>query len=286
MGKKKNKHSPFKSVAEEAREMVERHSTSESEYKLALLDEHFLYRDEVRPLRVQMELMRPELVLCDHGINETLVVFGSARLPEPEIAQEKLDEAQAELKKDPKNEKLRLKEKRAKNVLSNSQYLKEAHELARIASTQSEWTVVTGGGPSFMCAANKGAHDVGKPSIALGVILPHEQLPNEYVTPELTFQFHYFAIRKMHFLMRAQALAAFPGGFGTLDELFETLTLIQTQKISRIPLLLFGKNFWDSVVNFEGLVNAGTISEKDLDLINYVETADEAWKIIQEFYQD
>ena len=285
MTDKKRHNSPFYSAEDEDRELAAQHSPNQPEYRLALADKNFLYRDEVRPLRIQMELMRPELVLNDHNIEETMVCFGSARIPEPEEAAARLKTAEEALSQDPNDPALQKAVERAKNVIENSAYLKEAERLAHLTSTQSDWTIVTGGGPSFMKAANRGAHSAGKPSIALGVVLPHEQVPNEFVTPELTFQFHYFAIRKMHFLMRAQALTAFPGGFGTMDELFETLTLIQTKKIKRIPLILFGKKFWDSVINFEALVDGGTINEKDLSLIQYVETADEAWQIIQDFYK-
>ncbi len=276
---------PFHSAHEEDKTKGEK--PCRAEYRLAVADPHFLTRDEVRPVRVQMELLRPELVLSDHGVTETLVIFGSARTPSPEVAEQRLVTARKELDNAPNDPACQRKVKIAKNVISNSHYLGEATKLAYLASTDTDLPldVVTGGGPGFMEAANRGAYEANHRSIALGVVLPHEQTPNQYVTPELTFQFHYFAIRKMHFLMRAKALCAFPGGYGTMDELFETLTLIQTQKIERIPMFLFNKAFWDDVINFEGLVDQGTISAKDVDLFHFVETAAEAWEMIKTYYQ-
>ena len=282
-----NKHSsskPFRSAKEEDRVIQE--SKTGAEYQLAVADQNFLMRDEVRPVRVQLELLRPELVLGDHKVTQTLVVFGSARTPSPEVAEQRLAVARTALDNNPKDSKSKFQVTLAENVLNNSRYLKEATQLAYLASTDPDLPldVVTGGGPSFMEAANRGAYEANCRSIALGVVLPHEQVPNQFVTPELTFQFHYFAIRKMHFLMRAKALCAFPGGYGTLDELFETLTLIQTEKIERIPMLLFNKAFWDDVINFDGLVAQGTINPEDINLFQFVETAAEAWGLIKAFY--
>lgn len=275
---------PFYSAKEEDKSTP--HTSQTAEYKLAVMDLDFLMREELRPVRVQLELLRPELVLKDHHIDKTIVFFGSARTPSPEVAEEKLKEARTQLEKDPNNVKLQANLRQAKKILECSAYLAEATKLAYLVSTESEFTVVTGGGPGFMSAANRGAYEAKSSSVSLGIVLPHEQLPNPYVTPELTFQFHYFAIRKMHFLMRANALIAFPGGYGTLDEIFETLMLLQTEKMDRIPLLLFNKKFWQTVINFDALLEAGTIDEEDLKFFQYVESADEAWKIIKKHYKD
>lgn len=278
---KKYRYRPFHSTREELAKFKEKTSD-----QLAFADLNFMTREELRPVRVQLELLKPELTLQDHGIEDTIVFFGSARIPWPDEAEQRLAKAEIEAKQNPSDKSLQKKVEIAQNVVANSQYLLEAEHLAKLISSdaESDFIVVTGGGPSFMEAANKGAYQINKRSVSLGIMLPHEQAANPYVTPELSFQFHYFAIRKMHFLMRAKALVAFPGGFGTLDELFESLTLLQTQKIEHIPLLLFNKKFWDSFINFEALVENGTISASDLDLINYVETADEAWEIIQNYY--
>ncbi|MBD0413349.1 LOG family protein [Oryzicola mucosus] len=242
-------------------------------YRLAWDDADFLTRRELRPVRLQLELMKPDLILTERGIRSTVVLFGGARLPEPG------GEAWAA-----KNETQR------KNLLANSKYYDEARKFARIcsehssASNYSEYVVVTGGGPGVMEAGNRGAKDVGAPSIGLNIVLPHEQAPNPYVTPELCFNFHYFAIRKMHFVMRAKAVAVFPGGFGTMDEFFETLTLIQTGRMERVPVILFGKSFWERAMDLDFLAEQGTITPGDQDIIDYVDTAEEAWEIIRRFY--
>ena len=245
-------------------------------------------REELRPIRLQLELLKPEIELLDHNIEETIVFFGSARIPDIETAQAALEKAKTELAAAPEDSALQQQLASAEKVADNSSYLAQATKLAEMVSNDQDnnYYVVTGGGPSFMAAANRGAQNANKKSVSLGVVLPHEQVPNEFVTPGLTFQFHYFAIRKMHFMMRAKALVAFPGGFGTCDELFEALTLIQTQKIERIPLILFNQRFWQSIVNFEAFVEEGTISAKDLNLIHFVETAEEAYEHISAFYQD
>ena len=280
----KHLQDPFHSTEEEIK-------TAESQagpgFSLACFDQEFMVRPELRPVRIQLELLRPELVLRDHGIEDVMVFFGSARIPEPEVAEKNYQAAKDALETASDDPALQAQFAQAERVLHNSQYLIEAEKLAAMASADKtlDLVAVTGGGPSFMAAANKGAASVGERSIALNMILPREQDPNEYVTPELTFQFHYFAIRKMHFLMRAKALAAFPGGFGTMDELFEVLTLMQTKKIEKIPLLLFNKTFWDNTINFKGLLKEGTIRAEDLALFHFVETADEAWAHIQAFYE-
>ena len=243
-------------------------------YRLACDDPDFMTQRELRAVRLQLELLKPEMTLAERGIRSTVVLFGGARIPEPGGA------AWAA-----KNETQK------KNLEANSHYYAEARKFAQLCSTYSstsyyrEFVVVTGGGPGVMEAGNRGAADVGAPSIGLNIVLPHEQAPNAYVTPELCFNFHYFAIRKMHFLMRAKAMAMFPGGFGTMDEIFETLTLIQTGRMERIPFLLFGKPFWEKAINFDFLAEQGVISPSDRELITFVDTAEEAWDVIKTFYE-
>jgi uncharacterized protein (TIGR00730 family) len=252
-------------------------------YRLAYQDPEFLLRDELRPVRLQLELLKPELILQEHQIESTIVIFGSARIPEPQLAMDALRQARAELRHDEADKALQRKVRIAERQVANSRYYDEARKLGRLISAYSDdhrFVVMTGGGPGIMEAANRGAHDAGALSIGMNIVLAHEQLPNPYITPELNFQFHYFAIRKMHLLMRAKSLIAFPGGFGTLDELFETLTLIQTGKVKRIPVLLFGKEFWERLIHFQTLLDEGTIAVEDLDLFVYVDTAEEAWERI------
>ncbi len=229
-------------------------------YTLAFADDDFLCRDDLRPVRWQLELLKPELLMSEAGIESTIVLFGGARIPTPEN-----------------------KDKARTQTLSDlSKFYTETRTFARLMTERSNETggtqnvIVTGGGPGVMEAGNRGALDANGRSIGLNIVLPHEQAPNEYVTPELCFNFHYFAIRKMHFLMRARAICVFPGGFGTLDELFEALTLIQTGRMDPVPFLLFGKDFWQKIINWDALSDAGTISADDLKLFKFVETADEA----------
>lgn len=260
-------------------------------FKLAFSDQTFLLRDELRPIRLQLELLKPELLQQEQNVESTVVVFGSARTPSPEQAQQRLADAQQALEDNPDDPQLTLALRRAEKAMEHSQYYDEARLFAQrvsnanLQSGRSQLVITTGGGPGIMEAANRGAHDVGSKSIGLAIVLPKEELPNPYVTPELCFQFHYFAVRKMHFLMRACAMVAFPGGFGTLDELFETLTLMQTGRIKKVPIILFGQKFWDRIINFDALVDEGVISENDLDLFRFVESAQQAWEIIAEFYQ-
>ena len=231
-------------------------------YRLAFADDDFLLRDELRPVRLQLELLKPELMLAEAGVVSTVVLFGGARIPEPSRA----DAA------------------RTPTLAALAPYYDEARRFARLITERSlsnghagrENVIVTGGGPGVMEAGNRGAAEAGGVSIGLNIVLPHEQQPNDWVTPELCFNFHYFAIRKMHFLMRARAIAVFPGGFGTLDEMFEALTLIQTGRMARVPFLLFGQDFWTRIVNWDALADAGTIAPEDLDLFRFVETAEEA----------
>jgi uncharacterized protein (TIGR00730 family) len=256
--------------------------TESAAYKLAFQDAEFLLREDLRPVRFQLELLKPELFLNEAGVGSTFVFYGSARVPPPDMADALVAAAT--------NEEQRAIAERLK---AKSPYYEVARELARLASRcgvdeegKRHFVVCSGGGPSFMEAANRGAADVGQDSIGLNIVLPHEQLPNPYVTPDLSFQFHYFALRKMHFLLRARAVAVFPGGFGTFDEMFELLTLVQTGKVRPLPILLFGRDFWNRIVNFEGLVEEGVIAPHDLDLIHWCESAEEAWDFVSSFYEE
>lgn len=250
-------------------------------YKLAFRDTDFLLRDELRPVRFQLELLKTEMLMEEAKIGSTLVMYGSARIPSPDMAE-------AALKAGTTPEKKAVVER----LVAKAKYYEEARKLARIASEcaivekgMRQFVICSGGGPSIMEAANRGAADAGAESIGLNIVLPHEQAPNPYVTPDLSFQFHYFALRKMHFLLRARAVAVFPGGFGTFDEFFELLTLIQTGKMKPMPILLFGADFWSRVVNFEALAEEGVINAEDLKLFTPVETAEEAWAEIGKFYE-
>ncbi|NVK32437.1 MAG: TIGR00730 family Rossman fold protein [Gammaproteobacteria bacterium] len=244
--------------------------TLSSTYRLAFADDEFLTSDELRSLRLQLEMLKPELALAEAGIESTTVLFGGARIPSPANRDSAKTDTLAKL----------------------SAYYDEARLFAQkmtersIASDNKEWVVCTGGGPGVMEAGNRGAAEAGGKSISLNIVLPHEQAPNEYCTPELCFNFHYFATRKIHFLLRAKAIAVFPGGFGTLDELFETLTLVQTKRMKPLPILLFGKSFWMSIVNWDAIADAGTISPEDIELFQYVESADEALAAIDAFDYD
>jgi uncharacterized protein (TIGR00730 family) len=258
--------------------------TASPSYRLAFQDAEFLLREELRPVRLQLELLKPELILQEQGIESTVVVYGSARLQDPESAAVRLEKVLEALKKRPDDLILRQELARARVAMTYAHFYEEARAFGRLVSERGRHrglVVITGGGGGIMEAANRGAHDVGAKSVGMNIVLPFEQHPNPYITPELCFQFHYFAIRKMHLLMRAKALVAFPGGFGTLDELFEALTLIQTRKVRPIPVLLFGKRFWTKVIHFDALVEAGTIAPEDLRLFHYVSSAQEAWDIIE-----
>lgn len=287
--KHKQKSDIFPSASEDARSAdccAPSPQTLSAAYRLAYRDSDFLLRDELRSVRLQLELLKPELILQEHNIGSTIIVFGGARIPEPEVAQEQLEKAEQAAREDPSNEQLSRQAQRARAIAANSRYYNEARRFAFLISQSARTSpdfnsvIITGGGPGIMEAANRGAHDAGAESIGLNVVLPFEQRPNHYITPELCFQFHYFAIRKMHFLIRARALVVFPGGYGTLDELFETLTLIQTAKIKPIPVLIFGREFWKKLINFEALVEEGVISPQDIGLFQFVETAEEAHRII------
>jgi uncharacterized protein (TIGR00730 family) len=266
--------------AETAASATQSAQTLDPAYRLAFQDMDFLLREDLRPVRFQLELLKPELLLDEAKIASTFVFYGSARIPEPAKADALIAAAATD------SQRLiaeRLREK--------SRYYDESRKLARLVSRverdeegRRHFVVCSGGGPSIMEAANLGALDEGEESIGLNIVLPHEQLPNPYVTPSLSFQFHYFALRKMHFLLRARAVAVFPGGFGTFDEAFELLTLIQTGKVKPIPIVFFGRQFWERVVNFEALAEEGVISPDDLKLFTFCETAEEAWSYVCRHY--
>jgi hypothetical protein len=291
-GKRELRTNIFPSAREDAaaaRRQAERYRGS-SAYRLAFTDTEFLLREELRPVRFQLELLKPDLVQQEHGGDSTVVVFGSARHVPAEQAERELAAARAALADKPRSKLAQAALRRAERRMYNSRYYEEARKLGALISRNTgqiegcRLVVVTGGGPGIMEAANRGAHESGGKSIGLNIVLPQEQAPNPYITPELCFQFHYFALRKMHFLMRARALVAFPGGFGTLDELFETLTLIQTGKSTRVPVLLFGEAFWRRLIDFDLLVEEGNIAPEALGLFRYVETAEQAWDEIASFY--
>lgn len=265
---KEDRLSPFRDAhldRDTAEHVPSTPQTRSPAYRLAFADNDFLCRDELRPVRLQLELLKPQMMLDERGIESTIVMFGGARIPDP-------------VNKD---------KARTKTLADLARFYDVARDFARLMTEKSlqsncrENVIVTGGGPGVMEAGNRGAQEAGGVSIGLNIVLPHEQAPNLFVTPELSFNFHYFAVRKMHFLMRARAICVFPGGFGTLDEMFESLTLIQTGRMDRVPFLLFGRAFWESVINWETLADAGTISEDDLDLFRFVDSADEAVRLIE-----
>ncbi len=272
---------------EYAKEVPSTPQTKASSYKLAFADPEFLLRDELRPVRLQLELLKPELELQEMAIELTVVVYGSARIGDPETAAADLARAEAGAERDPREAAA---VERCRRAVARSRYYNEARRFGQLVSAATQvgpkrrFVIVTGGGPGIMEAANRGADDVGAVSIGLNITLPHEQAPNAFVTPELSFQFHYFALRKMHFLMRARALVVFPGGYGTLDELFELLCLIQTQKVRKIPVLLFDRAYWQRIIDFDALLDEEVISPADLDLFHYVDTAEAAWSFIKQHY--
>ena len=270
----------FPSAQEEATQVKSpsRYAGPESSYRLAFTDTAFLLQEDLRPIRLQLELLKPEMVQREHGVEATVVIFGSARIKSPEEARRLLRDAEAA------GDAQALA--RARQQLELSRHYEEARNFAALVTRETACLeppvlVVTGGGPGIMEAGNRGAHDVGGKSVGLNIVLPHEEQPNPYITPELCFQFHYFAMRKMHFLMRSIALVCFPGGFGTLDELFEVLTLTQTGKVRRRPILLFDRAFWTSLINFDHLVATGMIAARDVELFHFVETAEEAWALLR-----
>ncbi|WP_353473736.1 LOG family protein [Salipiger sp. H15] len=264
------RHSIFRDAGRDRRtaeQIPDTPQTRAPSYRLAFADEAFLCREELRPVRLQLELLKPQLELDERQIESTIVLFGGARIPSPAEKASARTQTLAELS----------------HFYEEARLFAQAMTRKSIATGNREFVVTTGGGPGVMEAGNRGAEEAGGVSIGLNIVLPHEQAPNEYVTPNLCFNFHYFAIRKMHFLMRARAICVFPGGFGTLDEMFEALTLIQTGRMERVPFLLFGRKFWETIINWEALKEAGTISPEDLDLFRFVESAEEAAHLIEEW---
>jgi uncharacterized protein (TIGR00730 family) len=275
----------------EARARVEKLMASPA-YIRAYEDFDFLIQHDQRAVRLQLELLKAEALLRKHRIRSTIVVFGGTRIVEASVAQAKIETIQAKIDSGGATAELERALSIAQRVRAKSHYYDEAREFARLVSStcqtdgDCDYVIVTGGGPGVMEAANRGAFDVGAKSIGLNITLPMEQHPNSFITPELCMQFHYFAIRKLHFLLRAKALVAFPGGYGTFDELFEALTLVQTGKMHALPVVLFGREFWEKAVNIQALADEGTISDKDLDLFRYAETAAEAWERIQRYHDE
>ena len=261
-----------------------------SAYRVAYKDFDFIDSDYARAARLQLELLKTEIGLRHAGVHSTIVVFGGTRIIQPSEARRKLQQAETRLRRRPNDPALRQAVRIARSVERKSVFYDEAREFARLVSTESqiqgnsEYVIVTGGGPGVMEAANRGAHEAGAKTVGLNITLPHEQEPNPYITPELCFQFHYFAIRKMHFMLRAKALVAFPGGYGTMDELFEGLTLVQTRKVEPLPIILFGEKYWKGVIDFDFLVEQGTIAPEDVELFVYADHAADAWDYIKYFY--
>ena len=260
-------------------------------YRLAYLDPDFVQSDISRPLRLLMELMKPEIMMEEEGVHSSVVVFGGTQVVPLDEAQERLAAANKALEKDADDEVAKRDLVRAENAIKKSRYYEECREFARIVSARNarendgEFIIKTGGGPGIMEAGNRGAYEANAPSVGLNIELPFEQEPNTYITPGLCFQFNYFAIRKMHFLLRAKALVCFPGGFGTLDELFTTLTLKQTEILQDIPIILYSKEYWNSILNFQFLADEGVIQDRHLDLFQYAETPQETWEIIADYHK-
>lgn len=261
-------------------------------YELAYRDDEFLARKELEPVRLQLELLKPEMVMQEHDVSSTIVVFGSSRVPAPEEVDEHLERAERRVEENPDSEEARAELERARRRCQRSDYYEEARRFGRIVSdycqvcSPYELVITTGGGPGIMEAANRGASEVGAKTIGLNIEIEGEQVPNPYVSPELNFIFQYFALRKMHLLERAKALAIFPGGFGTLDELFETLTLIQTGVMDPIPVVLVGPDYWSRVLNLDALVEEGMIDPADRELVTVAEDAEEAWDVILDRYPE
>ena len=288
---KRGSFPPALEDAETARHVPSSPQSRSPAYRLAFQDPNFLLRDECRPVRLQLELLKPELIQLEQNVESTVVVFGSARIPDPDTARRDLDEAEDQARRQPADPPARQRLRRARRFLNSSRYYEEARRLAYLITTHCQCAetltnvVTTGGGPGIMEAANRGAYDAKAKSVGLNIRLPREQQPNPFITPELCFQFHYFAIRKLHFLMRAKALVVFPGGFGTLDELFDALTLRQTGRMQDIPIIMFGREYWEKVINFQALADEGTIDDEDLDLFRFADTAKDAWQMILRFHQ-
>ena len=273
-------------VAKNRRAILESHS-----YRLPEMDIDFLGRSEQRPIRMQLELQKAETLLRENNVATTVVVFGGTQIVPQEQAEARLAGAKRHQEKRPDDPRIAREIERAEAVLKNSHFYEEAREFAKIVSSscqkdgKCDFVITTGGGPGIMEAANRGAFEIGAKSCGLNIELPHEQEPNHYITPELCFQFSYFAMRKFHFILRAAALAVFPGGFGTLDELFNTLTLRQTGRMQEIPIIMYGTDYWNGLINFQQFADEGVIADEHLDLLHFADTPEEAWRIIAEFHQ-
>lgn len=259
-------------------------------YKLAELDVDFIGRPEQRPVRMQLELDKAETVLRENKIRSTVVVFGGTQIVPRREAEARLEDARLQLARRPRDAKARRDVLRAESILAKSRFYDDAREFGRLVSDycqddKCDLVVMTGGGPGIMEAANRGAFEIGAKSVGLNIVLPHEQEPNPYITPELCLQFHYFAMRKFHFILRAAALVIFPGGFGTLDELFEVLTLRQTGRMQEIPIIMYGSQYWNRVIDFQALADEGVVADEHLNLLHYADTPEAAWKIIVDFHQ-
>jgi len=263
---------------------------SHPSYRIAYLDADYITREDMRPVRLELELLKPQVMLEEARVVSTVVIFGGTQMAETQDADERVQRADENLSNQPDNADCRREKEIADQVRRNCRFYDECRQFARLVSLHSkkfrdgEFIVKTGGGPGIMEAANRGAYDVDAKSIGLNITLPFEQVPNAYITPGLCFQFNYFAIRKMHFLLRAKALVCFPGGFGTLDELFTTLTLRQTQRMQAIPIILYSKDYWDNVINFQFLADQGVIRDEHLQLFQYANSPEEAWGIIAAYY--
>jgi len=260
-------------------------------YRLAELDVDFIGRPEQRPVRMQLELDKAETVLREGGIRSTVVVFGGTQIVPRDVAEARLVDAEARLRKNPELPQARRDVQRAKSCLAKSHFYDEARQFSRLVSEycqhgeKCDLVVMTGGGPGIMEAANRGAFEIGAKSVGLNIVLPHEQEPNPYITPELCLQFHYFAMRKFHFILRAAALVIFPGGFGTLDELFEVLTLRQTGRMQEIPIIMYGSDYWNRIINFQALADEGVVADDHMKLIHFADTPEQAWKLVVEFHR-
>jgi hypothetical protein len=259
-------------------------------YRLAEYDFDFLKRDDIRHVRMTLELLKTETLLRDNNVKATVVVFGSARIVPQETAELRLKQSLANAKAKPNDLKFKRDVERAESLLAKSRFYEEARQFGELVSTicqiegRNDFVIATGGGPGIMEAANRGAFEIGAKSVGFNIDLPHEQEPNPYITPELCFRFHYFALRKFHFILRAKALVIFPGGFGTLDELFDTLCLRQTRRMQAIPIILYGREYWESILDFSKMADEGVIDDDDLKLISWAESPAEAWKIIADFH--
>ncbi|HEX6961801.1 MAG TPA: TIGR00730 family Rossman fold protein [Lacipirellula sp.] len=266
-----------------------------SSYRLAEEDLDFIGRPDQRPVRMQLELDKAETVLRENGIRSTVVIFGGTQIVPRDIAQARLNVAKQNLKRHPSDAKAKRDVARAESIVAKSHYYDEAYKFGKLvsdyctsddeATDKCDLVVMTGGGPGVMEAANRGAFEIGAQSVGLNIVLPHEQEPNPYITPELCLQFHYFAMRKFHFILRAAALVIFPGGFGTLDELFEVLTLRQTGRMQEIPVIMYGSEYWNRIIDFQALADEGVIADDHLKLLHYVDSPEAAWKIIVDFHR-